>query len=270
MLRIKILLIIVPLILIFNSFQGNDMKISNVLFCYGKLNPSIVKDYKYVILESKHYTTDDVRVMKSHNQKIFAYISLGEINENSTHFNDLKKYTFGKNEIWSSHYISLNSKKANEILIEMVDEIFAFGYDGLFLDNIDNYTIHGPQKDQTEKVIQLIKMIKEKYPKKMFIQNAGLDLAEETSRYIDLIAVESIATDYSFKEKKCKLRDKINFEANLSRVNTISATYSIPFIIIEYAESKPLVDQVEERLSATGFDYFIGSIDLQTIPKFNH
>lgn len=267
--RIKVLFIIIPLIVIFNSFQDNDMKTNTVLFCYGKLNPLAVKDFKYVILESNHFTARDVSVMKSQNQKIFAYISLGEINENAAHFKDLKDHTFGRNEIWSSHYLNLNSKMANEILIKMVDEIFAFGYDGLFLDNIDNYTIHGPQKDQTEKVVKLIKMIKEKYPKKMFIQNAGLDLVEETSRYVDLIAVESIVTDYSFKDKQCKLRDKGNFETNLKRINTISATYSIPFILIEYAEAKSLVDQVEERLSTTGFDYFIGSIDLQTIPKFN-
>ena len=267
--RIKVLFIIIPLILIFNSFQDNDMKPSTVLFCYGKLNPFAVKDYKYVILESKHFTAHDVSVMKSQNQKIFAYISLGEINENAAHFKELKEHTSGKNEIWSSHYINLNSKMANQILMEMIDEIFASGYDGLFLDNIDNYTIHGPQKDQTEKVVKLIKMIKEKYPKKMFIQNSGLDLVEETSRYVDLIAVESIATDYNFKDKKCKLRDKGTFETILKRINTISATYSIPFIIIEYAEAKPLLDQVEERLVTTGFDYFIGSIDLQTIPNFN-
>jgi len=266
--RIKVLLIIIPLILVFNSFQ-DDMKKSTVLFCYGKTNPIVVKDYKYVILESKHYNSKDVKIIRSQNDKVFAYISLGEINESSTHFTDLKKQTIGKNDIWNSHYIDLSSKKANTILMEMVDQIFAYGYDGLFLDNIDNFTIHGPQKDQADELINLISAIKEKYPKKAFIQNAGLDLVERTSRYIDLIAIESIATDYSFKDKKCNLRDKAKFEANLSRINTISATYSIPFILIEYADSKELVELVKKRVEPTGFDFFIGTIDLQTIPKFN-
>jgi hypothetical protein len=266
--RIKVLLIIIPLILVFNSFEG-DMKKSTVLFCYGKTNPIGVKDYKYVILESKHYNSKDVKIIRSQNDRVFAYISLGEINESSTHFADLKKHTIGKNDIWNSHYIDLKSKKANETLMEMVDEIFAFGYDGLFLDNIDNFTIHGPQKDQTEKVIELIEKIKEKYPKKMFMQNAGLDLVEETSRYVDLIAIESIATDYSFKDKKCNLREKTIFQASLNRINTISATYSIPFILIEYADSKELVELVKKRVEPTGYDFFIGTIDLQTIPKFN-
>ncbi len=266
--RIKVLIIIIPLILVFNSFQ-DDMKKSTVLFCYGKTKPEAVKDYKYVILESKHYTVKDVRKLKLQNEKVFAYISLGEINENSIHFKDFKKNTIGKNEIWSSHYIDLTSKKAKETLMDMVDDIFAFGYDGLFLDNIDNFTIHGPQKDQKEEVIKLIKLIKEKYPKKVYIQNAGLDLVEETSRYIDIIAIESIATDYDFKAKKCNLREKSIFEPHLERIKTISATYSIPFILIEYADSPALVEQVKKRIDPAGFDYFIGTIDLQTIPKFN-
>jgi len=269
MLRIKVLLVIIPIILVFNSFHQGDMKKSTVLFCYGKSNLEKIKDYKYVILESKHYSEQDIQLIKSQNKKVFAYISLGEINANSPHFKDFKNYTLGKNDNWNSHYIDLKSKKANALLMEMIDEIFAFGYDGLFLDNIDNYTIHGPQKEQKEKAIELIKSIKEKYPKKTYIQNAGLELVPETSRYVDVIAIESTATSYSFKDKKYNLSEKTIFEANLGHIKTISSTYSIPFILVEYADSKKLVTQVKQRLAPTGFDFFIGTIDLQTIPKFN-
>jgi len=266
--RIKILFIIIPLILVFNSFQ-DDMKKSTVLFCYGKPKLAQINGYKYVIVESKHYSTSNVKTLRTQNEKVFAYISLGEINENSTHYKDLKKYTTGKNKIWNSHYLDLKSKKANELIIEMVDEIFAYGYDGLFLDNIDNFTVYGPQKEQKENVVALIKMIKEKYPKKVFIQNAGLELAEETTRYVDIIAMESVASDYSFKDNKYNLRVKSDYDAYMNRINTISNTYSIPFILVEYADSKTLVNQIDKRLENSKYDYFIGNINLQTIPQFN-
>lgn len=245
------------------------MKKSTVLFCYGIMNPAQVKGYKYVVVESKHYSATNIKTLKTQNEKVFAYISLGEINENSIHFNDFKNHTIGKNKIWNSHYIDLKAKKANELIIEMVDEIFANGYDGLFLDNIDNFTIYGPQKEQKEKVVELIKMIKEKYPKKKFIQNAGLELAEETTRYIDIIAVESVASAYSFKDNKYNLREKSDYEAYMKRINTISTTFSIPFIFVEYADSKALANQIDKRLENTKYDYFIGNINLQTIPQFN-
>lgn len=267
--RIKILLVILPLILLFNSFQDDMEKSKPILFCYGKIKPAQIKGYRYVILESKHYKPADIRLIKNQNQQVFAYISLGEINENSAHYKDFEKLTTGKNKIWNSHYLNLKSKKTKELIIEMVDEIFSHGYDGLFLDNIDNFTIYGPQKQQKEKVIELIEMIKEKYPRKMFIQNAGLELAEETSRFVDLIAVESVASAYNFEKQQYGLRDQKEFDEYLERIQSISSTYSIPFILVEYADTKALEDQIAKRLENSKFDYFVGNINLQTLPKFN-
>lgn len=264
--RIKILLFIIPLLLFFN-FQ-NDMKKNNVLVCYGKIKPELVKGYKYVIVESKHYFPSNIRVLKSQNEKVFAYISLGEVNAAAVHYADLKKHTLGKNKIWNSYYLDLKSKKTIETLMVIIDDLFDKGYDGLFLDNFDNFTIHGPQKDQKEQIINLMKMIKEKYPKKMFIQNAGLDLIPETSKYVDAIAIESVATTYSFKTKKYGLRDKEQFLAYIQRINSIKKTCNVPFILIEYADNQKLSDQVQERIDSTRHDYFIGKIDLQSIPKY--
>lgn len=265
--RIKLLLIIIPIILVLYSIQG-DMRKSNVFFCYGKIKAELIKDYKYVVVESKHFSSKGIKVLKSQNQKVFAYISLGEVNKNSVHYNDLKNVTLGKNKNWDSYYIDLNSKKATSSLLSMVDEIFAFGYDGLFLDNIDNFTIHGPQKYQTDKVVALIKQIKEKYPKKLFIQNAGLELASQTAPYIDIIAVESVATNYDFKNKKCRLSEDDFFKKKLNQINDINVAYDVPFILIEYADSAALAEKVYERVDATDYDFFVGSIDLQSFPEF--
>ena len=46
------------------------------------------------------------------------------------------------------------------------------------------------QKEQKKDLINLLKKIKEVYPKKEFLQNAGLDLVPETLPYINAIVVE--------------------------------------------------------------------------------
>ena len=238
--RIKPLFFISFLFLFINSVQS-DMKKNTVLVCYGKMKPELVKNYKYIILESKHYLPSNIRVLKSQNEKVFAYISLGEVNKNAPHY---------------------------EILMILVDELFAKGYDGLFLDNFDNFTIHGPQKEQKTAIVNLLKMIKEKYPNKSFIQNAGLDLIAETTNYVDAIAIESIATDYSFKQKKYSLREKSQYEALMNRLQSIHTTYDEPILLIEYANTPTLAKQVENRIKNSDFEYFIGNIDLQSIPNF--
>jgi hypothetical protein len=112
-------------------------------------------------------------------------------------------------------------------------------------------------------------MIKEKYPNKSFIQNAGLDLIAETTNYVDAIAIESIATDYSFKQKKYSLREKSQYETLMNRLQSIHAKYDEPILLIEYANSTPsLAKQVEDRIKNSDFEYFVGNIDLQSIPNF--
>ena len=207
-------------------------------------------------------------MLKSQNEKVFAYISLGEVNKNAPHYPILKNNTLGKNKIWDSYYLDLNSKKTIEILMILVDELFAKGYDGLFLDNFDNFTIHGPQKEQKTAIVNLLKMIKEKYPNKSFIQNAGLDLIAETTNYVDAIAIESIATDYSFKQKKYSLREKSQYETLMNRLQSIHTTYDEPILLIEYANTPTLAKQVEDRIKNFDFEYFIGNIELQSVPNF--
>jgi uncharacterized protein (TIGR01370 family) len=264
---IKIFFYLFPTFLVSNFISG-DMKKSTVLVCYGKLKPESIKGYHYVILESKHYLPSNIRVIKSQNEKVFAYISLGEVNAHAPHYAKLKNHTLGKNEIWNSYYLNLKSDKTKAVLMTIVDDLFNKGYDGLFLDNIDNFTIHGPQKDQKDELVELLKMIREKYPKKQFIQNAGLDLISETDPYVNAIAIESIATSYSFKSKKYQLRDKAQFEILMDRLEKVNKEYKVPVILIEYADSAVLTNQVLERIKPSKFDYFIGNIDLQTLPKF--
>lgn len=264
---IKFLFYFFPTFLVTN-FCNHDMKKSTVLICYGKLKPESIKGYNYVILESKHYLPSNIRVIKSQNEKVFSYISLGEVNANASHYTELKTHTLGRNKIWNSYYLDLKSPKTIEIIMAIVDETFSKGYDGLFLDNVDNFTIHGQQKEQKAELVGLLKKIKEKYPKKEFIQNAGIDLVPETASYLDAIAIESIATDYSFKSKRYKLRTKSEFDSQMVRLHLMNKTYKIPVILIEYADSVKLSNQVLERITPSEFDYFIGNIDLQSLPKF--
>ncbi len=264
---IKILLYILPSLLTDSTLQSTVKK-STVLVCYGKIKPEYIKGYNYVILESLNFTSKEIKIIKAQNLKVFAYISLGEVNLHAPHYKVLKKHTIGKNENWDSYYLNLKSIKTQETLLSIVDKTLSKGFDGLFLDNIDNFTIYGPQKDQKKDLVNLLKKIKGVYPKKEFLQNAGLDLVPETLPYINAIVVESVSSGYSFKDKSYNLRDNNEFNNQLIRLKSINENSKIPVILIEYADSKKLFNQIVEKIKPSKFEYFIGNIDLQSIPKF--
>ncbi len=263
----KIILCIFSFFLVYNLIAC-DMKRDSVLVCYGKLKAENIKGYDYVIVESKHYLASNIRVMKAQNRSVMAYISLGEVNEHAPHYKELQGSTLGKNSIWNSFYLDLRAPKTTEIILKLVDDAFQKGYDGLFLDNLDNFTVHGPQREQKPELLALLSKIKARYPHKQFIQNAGLELAPETAPFIKAIMIESIATAYDFKTKTYKLREKKQFEDMMKHLKSVSETAKIPVYLIEYSDSKKLNKQILERILPSDFDYFIGNINLQTIPRF--
>lgn len=263
---IKMFLFILPSIL--TAHPTGAVGKSTVLVCYGRLNPEDIKGYDYVILEAQFYNVYEIRKIKSQNEKVLAYISIGEVNEHAPHFRELKDYTSGKNEIWNSYYLDLKSEKTVSTLLRIIDQTFQKGYDGFFLDNVDNYTTWGAQPKQKDDLIQFLKTLSEKYPDKVWIQNAGVELVDQTAPYVDALVVESVATNYTFDDKTYKLRPESDYKAYASKLTDISKKHNLPVILIEYADSEKLYKQVLHRIKPLGFDYFIGSIELQTIPTF--
>ena len=265
--HIKIILFLLPYLMVSNVLGNTNTK-SPVLVCYGRLEPQTIVGYKYVIIESKYYSIYEVQRLKSQNEKVIAYISLGEINANSSYFERLKNDTMGKNEIWNSFYLNLESEKTKEILLEMVKSILAKGYDGLFLDNIDNFSSFGPQFKQDQELVSLLKTISELYPKHVLIQNSGIEIISKTASFVDVIIVESVATNYTFEDKNYKLRDYKAFAEYISQLKSVNKDYDLPIILIEYADTQTLRDAVQKRIKGLNFDCFIGNINLQTLPKF--
>lgn len=241
---------------------------SRLLVCYGKIEASKIKGYNYVILEGKNFSKDEITLIKKNNKKVVAYISLGEVNANASHYNLLKNNFLGKNDTWNSHYLDLKSEKTNIVLMLLIKKIVDKGFDGLFFDNIDNFGSFGPQKEQRKELIALIKKIKKQYPNHFFIQNSGAELIADTHQDIDAILFESVASNFSFKNNTYQLREETEYQSYLNRLNTLKKKYKLPILLVEYSDNQNLNASLIKRLANTNFDYFIGKIDLQTIPNY--
>lgn len=266
--HIKLFFLVFPSILGFGVADDSCAQ-SSVFFCYAKLDPLEVKGYSYVVIESKNYSIPDVKKFKKLNGNVLAYISLGEVNSQAKYYNLLKNNTLGKNETWDSYYLDLKSPETSQTLFTIIDQILADGYDGLFLDNIDNFCSFGFQKDQKAEAIQFMTDLNAKYPEHIFIQNAGLELVDRTSGLVDALVVESVASDFTFDDKIYKLRNQPDYDKYIRKLLQIRRKYKLPVILVEYADTQYLHDEIIKRVNRTGFMYFIGSIDLQGIPKFS-
>ncbi len=253
--------------LIIGQIQSQTMEQSS-LFCYGDFHPETVKGYDYVVIEPSLFSKKDVTLIKSNNKYVLAYISLGEVNEAAAHYNNIKAETLGKNNVWNSHIVNISATQTRAALFALIERHMTIkGFDGLFLDNIDNYTEFGPTPNKITDLLSFLKQIKNRYPNSVIMQNAGLFIADETRPFIDLIAVESVVTDYDFKKKKYQLREKTDFRNRLNRVENIKRMNNIPIILIEYAKGKRLINQVLKSLKKNNMSYFIAEIELKHPPQ---
>lgn len=237
-----------------------------VLVCYGKFEVEKVQGYDLVIVESSFFNFYEVAQLKKNNKKVVAYISLGEVNKNAVEYNFFKNKTLGSNTDWDSYYLDLTSEETVQFLNNKIDAILFMGYDGLFLDNIDNFCAFGAQKEQQNELITFIDTLKVKYPKSYIVQNAGLELVSKTRKNIDSILIESVITNFTFDDKKYKLREEKETQKYLKKIDSICGPSKLPVILLEYSDSKRLNRQVFKKAQKTKFSFLISDINLQELP----
>jgi hypothetical protein len=256
-----------PSLVVSDEFRNKPIS-KSILVCYGRLEPALINGYDLLIIEATYYSIYEVNRLKAQNGKVIAYISLGEINSSSPYFPKFKDYFIGKNETWNSHYLNLKSKEVGEILLDMISAIMSKGFDGLFFDNVDNFSSYGPQFQQKQELINLLKEINTKYPKHFFIQNSGIELVPSTAEFIDALVMESVITNYTFDSSGYKLRAVDHADVTLNKLEVLKKKYRLPIILIEYSDSTNLNDAIQSKMRTYNFDYFIGNISLLTIPQF--
>ena len=244
-------------------------KEKQILFTYGDFYPKDVSGYEIVVLESAHFDSHDIQVLKQQNNTVLGYISLGEVNESAAHYPEIKDFSLGKNNIWNSHILDIENKETRESLLDIISFNMQKGLDGMFLDNIDNYTKFGPTPEKKPALLDFLKTTKSVFPEIYLMQNAGVSIIEDTHIYVNSVAKESVVTDYDFGKNKYQLRDEETYLRLLHELEEAYINYKVPVILIEYAETKKLKKAIDQRLEENNWPYFIGKIDLQSIPGKN-
>ncbi|GAB4178771.1 MAG: hypothetical protein Kow00108_14600 [Calditrichia bacterium] len=236
---------------------------------YGKIEFKNESSYNLLIVEPDHYTKPEIDALKQKGIKVIAYLSLGEVDPYRWYFPYLKERGFlGMNPDWNSYYINLADKKTIELMLNKVlPNIMIKGFDGLFFDTVDAVAPYTEHRDLKDEMVNLIKKIREKYPRAYLIQNAGLFLIDETAPYIDGLLLEDVATGYDFKTNQYILKDEKEFSQRLSILEEIYRKYKPDIYIVDYADTPDRKREVEKRLQRTPFYWFIGKIELQTLPE---
>ncbi|NJB36536.1 endo alpha-1,4 polygalactosaminidase [Croceivirga sp. JEA036] len=235
----------------------------NFVVSYAKVKPeALPENLKLLIVEGSLYNAQEVKALKAKCNLVLAYISFTEISKDDASYDAFAPYTMGENETWGSCYINLKNDKALELMKKRASSLLKKGFDGLFLDTMDNVGTWGDLPHLKDEVLYLMKAINKEENPKMWVQNGGLDILPQTHQLTTTVLVESVATDYNFKQKKYQLREQQDFYQRKQQLLKAKKEFKIEILVVEYALKEALKQQIKERLSGLPLSYYVSNIAL--------
>ncbi|WP_430907196.1 endo alpha-1,4 polygalactosaminidase [Maribacter sp. 2-571] len=239
-----------------------------LFIAYGKLDPEEIKGYDLLIVEPQHYTEAAIRDFKKYNKRVLGYLSLTEVHPSSESFQALRPFLIEENVHWGSRYINISDSNAQQILLQRAASILEQGFDGLFLDNLDNVSVWGRLTDKKGVLLQMVQSLNENHPNAFLAQNSGLFLADELRERTDAIIMESVVTEYRFDTKAYGFRKAAEKKRLVAAIKKAVSKGDRPVYLIEYADTAQMRNKVERELQRIGFPFFIANISLQDVPQF--
>lgn len=223
--------------------------------------------YKLLIVEPDQYSKAEADSLTTESNKVIAYVTLGEVDRNRWYYPLLEKRGFlGVNEYWDSPYLNLADSTTRSILLDQViPNIMSKGFDGLFLDTVDDVAPYTERSHLQPFMEEIIGQIRSAYPDAFIIQNAGLFLLDSSHKLIDAVLIEDVATSYNFENQTYNLKGRDDYREKVKIIEKNSNLYNKPFLIVDFSDKESLTSTVIKRLDTLPYPYFIGSIQLNNI-----
>lgn len=219
----------------------------------------------------------DLEPLTDAGKTVFGYISLGEMNKQRDEFARLRDWGIlgEENPNWAgSHFIDVRDTRWVALVIEeMVPEILHRGFQGLFLDTLDN-PIELERRDPTGNAgmtlaaARLIKALKLHWPEVPIILNRGYGLLDAVAFDIDYVLGESVYADYDFATKSySKVPDALYREQIdiLKRASAKNPNLSILTLDYWDPSDRATISEIYRVQSENGFSPYVATIDLDVI-----
>jgi len=249
---------------------------------YGTYDSKALSKFmKFDVVIIEPYNVADIKFLKKLKEKgivIIAYISVGEAGANRRYFKNWRSYTntpdnpkiprskvkvtdpvfIGEDPGWpGSYYADASKLKWHDIILnEEMPYILWLGndlYDGFFLDVLDSADVYKTMKNggkMIEGLIELVKKIRIKYPRKLLIANRGFTILKKIAPYIDGFKYEEYTSAYGNLKneahyKKYYLKfDKKGKRLNIAEVEILKEALEInpqiSIFVLDHVKTKPL------------------------------
>ncbi|MCW2243392.1 endo alpha-1,4 polygalactosaminidase [Azospirillum canadense] len=231
--------------------------------------------YRLLVLDSAHHPP--LRVLKDRGKTLLGYISLGEVEQHRPWFAPVKDWGLlsEENPNWAgSFYVDVRDQRWVKLVVEeLVPAILRQGFDGIFLDTLDNPP-HLERTDakrwagMTEGAARLVRAIRANWPGIRIMQNRAYEILPDVAPMIDFALGESVYAGWDFAAKTPRLQSADDYRFQVEaltgarRVNAALGLYSLDYWDPADAEGLRRIYALQR---ANGFVPYVSVVDLDRI-----
>jgi len=244
-------------------------------FYYGLPIPlDLLSRYEQVVVEPENIeTTEHLDFLHKKGIKVYAYISIGEINRTRSWYSEIpKEWLVESHDAWGSDIVDLTEQGWHDYLINnYLASLWEKGYRGFFFDTLDSYQrafIAPEQRLQQEKALaQLIKKIHQKFPDVNLMLNRGFEILPEVGSYVHALTAESLFQSWDQNKQIYQQVIESDRAWLLERLNEARKKYGMQIIVIDYVDpkEKKLARDVAHKIHRLGFTPWVTTPQLNTL-----
>lgn len=231
--------------------------------------------YRLLVLDSKHHPP--LRALKDRGKTLLGYISLGEVEQHRPWYERVKGWGLlsQENPNWpGSFYVDVRDKRWVTLVVEeLVPGILRQGFDGIFLDTLDNPP-HLERTDakrwagMTEGAARLVRAIRTNWPRIRIMQNRAYEILPDVAPALDYTLGESVYAGWDFAARKPHLQTEEDYRFQVAaltgakRINPALGLYSLDYWDPADAEG---IRRIYALQRANGFAPYVSVVDLDRL-----
>ena len=244
----------------------------SALLYYGRdISYTTAGVHDYIIVQPE-LTDTATPGFSIYRDKIYAYVSIGEIDKRLKEYRFVKKeWIVAKNKFWNSEVFDIKNKEYQEFVFQkMIEPRMKEGFKNFFFDTLDSYQIYSKdmkqRKENEEALADFINTFHKRYPDAKLVVNRGFEIIDKIHNSIEAVLFESyykgIGTKKNQPYRDISDQDRAWFDIWIAKIQK----YKLDIISVEYMPeekiysdaSKPIINKIK----AKGMIPFISTSDL--------
>lgn len=244
--------------------KGGSARPHWIVYYADKASPEAFQGYDLVVLDSDRHPP--VRMAGA---KVLGYLSLVEVTQDRRWFGTLRDsgMLLGEQPNWGSRRIEIGDARWRQMVsTELVPSILAQGFDGLFLDTLDD----AAAIDRKDAAVELVREIRRVAPRAILMVNRGYDILPRIVPYIDVVLGESVYGTYDFASKSYRAVAAADYRWQVDRLmEARKAKPGLRICTLDYWDpgDRDGIRRAYAKERSNGFDPYVTTIALDQVSR---